>query len=54
MVVRRSVVLGKREVGLVMVRTVSMMPFRALDRIWSMLNANVRKVDWVLLVVTRG
>ena len=35
-----------------MVRTVSMMPFPALDRIWSMLDANVRKVDWVLLVVT--
>ena len=35
-----------------MVRTVSMMPFPALDRIRSMLDANVRKVDWVLLVVT--
>ena len=28
-----------------MVRTVIMMPFPALDRIWSILDANVRKVD---------
>ena len=37
-----------------LVRTVIMMPFPALDRWWTMLDANVRKVDWDFLAVTTG